>query len=318
MRHLKRQIGYASIVFVCLALLPAQTAVSGEPGSVLWTVARPGTPTSYLLGTIHSDDPRVVGLSPAIETALHQSSSFAMELIPDFSALGDLSAAMTLPPGKDLGDYMSPSLLRKVIAALGERGIGKPVALHMRPWAVMTNLSIPKSRTGQFLDLVLYQKAVLQKKRTVGLETVAEQLGFLQGLPMAVKREFISETLKVGHAQELAAFAALLDAYLANDLAKVTLLSNQQLESVSKTSARLFRERGIWQRNARMLKRALPLFAKGHAFVAVGALHLPEKHGLINGLRKAGYHVEPVACAWSKSRIHVPVKHNGVATCPPS
>jgi uncharacterized protein YbaP (TraB family) len=43
-----------------------------------------------------------------------------------------------------------------------------------------------------------------------------------------------------------------------------------------------------------MMKRAAPLLAKGGAFVAVGALHLSGKDGLIQRARAAGYTVTKV------------------------
>ena len=44
-------------------------------------------------------------------------------------------------------------------------------------------------------------------------------------------------------------------------------------------------------RNKTMAESAEPILAKGNAFIAVGALHLPGPDGLIELLRKAGYTV---------------------------
>jgi uncharacterized protein YbaP (TraB family) len=43
-----------------------------------------------------------------------------------------------------------------------------------------------------------------------------------------------------------------------------------------------------------MRDAALPHLAEGKAFIAVGALHLPGKNGLVALLRGAGYTVSPV------------------------
>ena len=43
-----------------------------------------------------------------------------------------------------------------------------------------------------------------------------------------------------------------------------------------------------------MVERAEPLLARGGAFIAVGALHLSGKEGLVERLRAAGYRVTKV------------------------
>jgi hypothetical protein len=47
-------------------------------------------------------------------------------------------------------------------------------------------------------------------------------------------------------------------------------------------------------RNLGMRENAVPHLAQGGAFIAVGALHLPGRHGLVALLREAGYTVTPV------------------------
>ena len=51
----------------------------------------------------------------------------------------------------------------------------------------------------------------------------------------------------------------------------------------------------ITDRNVNMRNRAKPLIDRGSAFIAVGALHLPGKNGLVTLFRDAGYTVTPVA-----------------------
>jgi uncharacterized protein YbaP (TraB family) len=50
----------------------------------------------------------------------------------------------------------------------------------------------------------------------------------------------------------------------------------------------------ITTRNKTMAAHAEPILAKGNAFIAVGALHLPGPEGLIELLRKNGYTVSMV------------------------
>lgn len=50
----------------------------------------------------------------------------------------------------------------------------------------------------------------------------------------------------------------------------------------------------LTDRNARMRDNAKPLFDKGEAFVAVGALHLPGPNGLVALLRQSGFTVTAI------------------------
>ena len=43
-----------------------------------------------------------------------------------------------------------------------------------------------------------------------------------------------------------------------------------------------------------MAKRSAPIIDRGDAFIAVGALHLPGRDGLVARLRQAGYTVTAV------------------------
>ncbi|TGR90517.1 polysaccharide biosynthesis protein GumN, partial [bacterium M00.F.Ca.ET.191.01.1.1] len=55
-----------------------------------------------------------------------------------------------------------------------------------------------------------------------------------------------------------------------------------------------FEETMITSRNKVMVDHAGPILAKGNAFMAVGALHLPGPEGLVEDFRKAGYTVTAV------------------------
>ncbi|MGZ5915114.1 MAG: TraB/GumN family protein, partial [Hyphomicrobium sp.] len=55
-----------------------------------------------------------------------------------------------------------------------------------------------------------------------------------------------------------------------------------------------FQEKLLTERNVKMRATAQPLLEQGGVFIAIGALHLPGKQGLIALLREAGYTVTPI------------------------
>ncbi len=65
-------------------------------------------------------------------------------------------------------------------------------------------------------------------------------------------------------------------------------------DSLSEEDYELFLKYLISDRNHVMADRAVPIIDKGNAFIAVGALHLPGKEGIIELLRAKGYLVTPL------------------------
>ncbi|MFZ1983363.1 MAG: TraB/GumN family protein, partial [Desulfatitalea sp.] len=77
---------------------------------LLWRVAKNGTAPSHLLGTIHSADPRVVRLRPAVQSALDRSDRFVMEMELESAAMTDFGASMLLTDGSDLEALLGATL----------------------------------------------------------------------------------------------------------------------------------------------------------------------------------------------------------------
>ena len=72
-------------------------------------------------------------------------------------------------------------------------------------------------------------------------------------------------------------------------------LSAQGLSSIDGEAYGDFEEIMVNARNKVMAERGEKILAKGNAFIAVGALHLPGDKGLVELLRQSGYALTPVA-----------------------
>jgi uncharacterized protein YbaP (TraB family) len=84
----------------------------------------------------------------------------------------------------------------------------------------------------------------------------------------------------------------LILAYLSGNLDKIYSQSLEMEGGNSELAIRL-RESLIDRRNEKMAKRLVAVLERGDAFIAVGALHLPGKKGLLQLLRDQGYIVTP-------------------------
>lgn len=275
---------------LALALLCFVSPSLAESCGLLWRVEAGEADPSHVFGTIHSEDPRVVDLPRPVSEAFGSADIYAMEMIPDFQAMTELVRAMHFQDQRNLKDVLGEELYREVAGALSRRGVGEGLALKMKPWAVAVTLSFPQPETGQFLDIVLFNRALADGKETVGLEKASEQLAFFAGLSMRDQVALLEATLK--HEDELdETMENLVKAWLSRDPDALSKLSDSYLEELPGGLADRFREQAIDQRNHRMFEGAKPLVAEGNAFVAVGALHLYGEEGLLELFRKNGYAV---------------------------
>ncbi len=281
------------LFFLLFSLLLAAQAALAESRGLLWEISAPGQPTSYLFGTIHSEDERVLALPSEVAAALHDSPRFAMEIVPDSTMVAQMIQRMRLPGGQRLATLLGPGLHAQMVQTVGQYGLPAEAAEQLKPWALVMILSMPKPRTGQILDLVLHDMAVRQGKTVVGLETVDEQIEALDGLSMAMQIELLRHTLE--QYQENDAFIeALTHAWLLRDLDALQHLGEASNATMPDELELAVQARLVDERNTRMVQRVIPLLQQGGVFVAVGALHLPGKRGLIAQLRARGFTVRPL------------------------
>ncbi len=259
---------------------------------LLWKVEAVGVKPSYVFGTIHSDDARVTALPPAVTRALDASSRFIMEALIDADGLMLMAQAMYFSDGRTLEQVAGKELYTESVKALSAYGLPTLGVENEKPWAVMMTLSMPPPGTGEYLDLVLETRANQENKTVSGLETMQEQIAVFNELPMPDQIALLKEAVRSqqNFAKE---FEALIQAYLARDLTTLAEISAQH-EPDEDQMYRAVTDRLITKRNIRMAKRMAPALREGHAFIAVGAAHLPGETGLLNLIEKAGYRVTPV------------------------
>ena len=259
---------------------------------LLWRIERDGGAPSYLFGTLHSDDPRVVQLAPPVRQAFDRARSFTMEVVADADALLLMAQRMFYQDGRTLAGVAGDALYRRARQALAEHGLPDLGLERQKPWVVVMALSMPPQRGGPFLDMALQAQAAEQKKSIHGLETVAEQLAVFDDLPDADQVALLKETLD-NHKQLRGQIEALTTHYLARDLAGILKLAEAYRPADSRVYDTVMR-RLLADRNLKMLERMRPRLAEGNAFIAVGAGHLAGPQGLLVLLERAGYRLHAV------------------------
>jgi len=264
---------------------------TGFDKGVLWKISSASGKSSYLFGTIHVEDPKITRLNRKVIRAIQQSKSMSLELIPDPQLEQKAMLAMLYTDGRTLKSVVGSSLYQRSIKAMNKRGMSEQIVSLMKPWAVATMLGLPRPKTGEFLDKKLYKLAKIRGIKTYALESFEEQITVFNSLTRKEQIKMLKHTLN-----DLKNIPAQLEqlkqAWLDSDLALLESLSTQQL-SASNTSSQ-FKENILDNRNLTMLERMQPRLNEGSAFIAVGALHLTGKKGLLNLLVKQGYTVKSV------------------------
>lgn len=288
--------GGAAVSGLLLLILAGIAWAGGEPvdppRGLLFAFERNAGPTSYLFGTIHSDDPRVLDLPPPVAEAFGAARTLVLEITPDPATLLDAAARTLLPPGDELDTVLEQDLYREVVAAAARRNLPAAFVVRLKPWAVATLLSLPAMDQARVLDLTLHAAALKRQLPVSGLESPVEQLAAFDALSQAQQVEMLQHALR-NEAELPNQYRELIEAYLARDLATLVRLAEEAMGPGSGNDA--FGKALIGDRNQRMAERIERLAGEGGGlFVAVGALHLPGEEGLVQSLRRRGFDVRLV------------------------
>ena len=287
---------YAAILGLLLWCWSSLSIAASYDQGLLWRIEpnrSGGAAASYIFGTIHSEDPRVLALPNRVTTALHSSRQFAMEMIPDLQAMQRMQQAMFFGDGTQLKELLGAPMYSSLQRAIAPYGIPAVLLATMKPWAAMLTLSMPRPRTGIFLDMQLYMEAVSKGMEVRGLESAAEQIAVFEQLTLAEQKQLLAETLRQLPQQE-ALFSSLHSAYLAQDLAAMERLNRATISATTAAISERLLTGLLDDRNRRMVERLQPLINHGGLFTAIGALHLYGSKGVLALLARHGYGVRRV------------------------
>lgn len=266
-----------------LILFFLATPLSAE--SLLWQINKDSLKPSYIFGTMHSEDQRVLDLIPVISERFKQADNVAFEVLMDMPTMTKSANAMFILGDQTLDKLIDKQLFAQIVAALKTYKIPSNIVKYLKPWAVMIILNMPPSKTGKFLDLQLYKQAQELKLPTHGLETVDEQLAVFETTPIKDQILLLKESLTQLE-QAPMMLEDMLKLYLKGDLTALLNLSNTIIKDL--------RQRLIDDRNLKMFKRMKKLLQKGNAFIAIGALHLPGEKGVLQLLKQQAYIVKAI------------------------
>jgi len=284
----KNILVWLQLLFVTLLAANPANAVEKFDRGLLWKIQASGTAPSYLFGTMHSEDPEVVRLPGAVQQAFDRSRGLTLEVVLDPQSLLAMTSGFMLGDGSTLESHLGAPLYKRVVSAMAVYGMPEMVVSTMKPWAAAVTLMTPPTETGMVLDLQLYQRAVAAGKPVDGLETPLEQLSVFDELSESDQVALLTDTLdNLPDIQRQ--LDRLKEAYLARDLARLAAISDDSMGDSDPQLVARFTDKLITRRNHRMAERIQSRLRSGGQFIAVGALHLPGRDGLLRLLSQQGY-----------------------------
>ncbi len=294
------------------ALSDARLEATNTPNGqgLFWKITKNGQKPSWLYGTMHVTDPRILNLSDNVKHAIDQSDKVVIETLDLLDPLKAQAALLKNPEltmftnGQKLTSTMSDDDKSFVEAELDKRGIPASFVARLKPWMVMSLVSVPeceqqrKANGEQILDFQIVERAKTQGIELDGLETILEQVSAMASLPIDFQVKGLVESLRLGDVLNDVS-ETMTQLYLQEDIALIT----PALKAVAKELGQdenpdedfgAFEAKIILERNYLMAERSEPILNKGNAFIAVGALHLPGEEGVIELLRKQGFEITRV------------------------
>ena len=290
------------VVFVLLAAAMAVPAAAGDTKyaeGIFWKVQRDGGPESFVLGVVHSTDPRLRELPEQIRQPFVSARDVVFELPQDPEGAAAFSSAMMLQGDIGLERILGDALFGSVSQAALRYGLNPQALRGLQPWALGTFLAFSPTefarlRSGaQVFDDWLMDTAQRRGKAVHGLESYQERIAFFDSMSQADQVVMVTD-LVADNAKIEAQQARVLNAYLKSELGNVFTLLTDMSGVNDEQAARKFLQRLIFDRNAIMATRMEPFLRRGNTFVAIGALHLPGEAGVLDLLERQGYRITRV------------------------
>ena len=271
-------LAVALVLYVC-----GGYAQAVEP-AMLW-VAAGRQNTVYLLGSIHLLRQRDYPLPGAIDLVYDDVDVVVMELDMDDLDYVEVMASMrklgVLDGATQLRDLLGDELQAQAEAAAEATEIPLELLQDSEPWlAAITVQELLAMRVGFVGELgvenYLSDKALADGKPILGLESIGEQLGFLDGLPMRAQSEWLVHSLVDGLRIEMLV-DPLVDAWRSGDVAYL----ERELIHEAKMSPEVH-DAILVQRNLSWIDKIIGFLDDDEDYlVVVGAAHLVGDDGLV-------------------------------------
>ena len=267
----------------------------------IWMIEGEDIEPSYVFGTFHISDPKVIDIPPAAEEAFVSSSvaAFEYDYDPEKEEENRIDRERyRLPDDATLRGLVGNSVYGDLTSIIKGLGYWRPNN-ELKPWVMWDIFGGARGtfyrndddsrRNDPVLDDWLQTRARDEGKTVVGLETVEEGFVKYDTIPMDQQVEMLAAL--VDHYHQRRQGAPIVQAYVDGDLGLLMALDQEMMRRYPPEVAEMLEFRIVTNRNHIFVERSLPHMRENSTFIAVGAAHLPGAEGVLNLFEQRGYRV---------------------------
>jgi uncharacterized protein len=315
-----RRVAYGLVVATLLSWATAATGADICPDNSNYTpvVARSSTALAYritdckghesvIVGTLHSSDKRIIAATAYVRPYITDALVTWFELIRHPSDEKMVAKYMFLDPHEKEGlkDMLGEDDFAALVKRIHTRApqLAEGYINRYEPWAaaiILQSMSIDMS--GVVMDDQFQQLAIAHKRPVRALETIESQFKLFETLSRSEQITMLRQAIhEFDEGEKLN--AELVRTYLEHNLIAIAELSRKAFRDMpNQTVAKMLELALVTDRNRAFARKLIPSLKRGKAFIAVGALHLPNEDGVLRAFERAGFGVYPLPPSTHKEK----------------
>lgn len=261
--------------------------------SLLWKIEGPGVKKgSYLFGTMHLIEKDHFYFPSKLNKLVEKSEAMVMEL-PGLPNQMEAMQYVILKEGSFF-DYFNKEQTDSILT-WAQQKIGmseqafRSTMDKMKPFVVVQMaVQIQFMGKTESYEMTLSKIALENELEILGLETIAEQMGFFDRLSKEKQSQMVMEGIRDTD-KTIQLSKEIQEVYVRQNVDSLYLMINEEGGVISEEQTAFLDDR-----NAKWIPQIKEIIAKKKAFIAVGAGHLGGPNGVIRLLQKEGYTITPV------------------------